>query len=142
MAPAATPPCTWANFPFTLMTFMVMLPVAALTPSSEAICASFFSEIDCCPGLVMTAERLNFWPCLDWSGGCMLKRCGPPWSIFCCCETVMSVPTPYSDWSTWSCALPTPSAYAVTATTSATPTARPRAVSSAWRCRRRSSLNT
>ena len=84
------------------MTFIVMLPVAESTPSSDAICASFLAEIDCWPGLVMTRERLNFCPCLDWSGGCMPKRCAPLWSIFCCCETVMSVPTPYSDCSTWS----------------------------------------
>ena len=49
IAPAA-PPCTWANFPCTFMTFMLMLPVTALTPSSAAICASFFVEIDCWPG--------------------------------------------------------------------------------------------
>ena len=92
------------------MTLMLRLPVTALTPSSEAICVSLFVEIDCWPGLVITRDRLNFSPCLDSSGGCMPKRCEPPWSIFCCWLTVMSVPTPYSDCSTWSWALPTPAA--------------------------------
>ena len=92
------------------MTLIVMLPVAESTPSSDAICASFPAEIDCWPGLVITRERLNFCPCLDWSGGCMPNAAAPLWSIFCCWETVMSVPTPYSDCSTWSWALPTPAA--------------------------------
>ena len=134
--------CAWANLPCTFITCIVMLPVTSPTPSSAAICASFFAEMDCWPGAVMTAERSNFLPWLSWSGGFMLNCCEPPWSILACCDTVMSVPTPYSDCRTWSCALLTPPAYAVTATTSATPTARPSAVSSAWRCRRRSSLNT
>ena len=55
---------------------MLMLPVTSLTPSSEAICASFLVEIDCLAGARHHAERLNFFPCLDWSGGCMPKRCG------------------------------------------------------------------
>ncbi len=84
------------------MTLIVMLPVAESTPASDAIWASLFAEIACWPGLVITRERLNFCPCLDWSGGCIPKRCAPPWSSFCCWETVMSVPTPYSDWRTWS----------------------------------------
>ncbi len=75
-ADGAAPPelaCAWANFPFTFMMVMLILPVASLTPSSEAICASFVVEIDCWPGLVITRERVNFCPCLDWSGGCMPK---------------------------------------------------------------------
>ena len=83
-AAAVEPPCACANFPATFITIMVMLPVAESTPSSDAICASFFAEIDCWPGLVITRERLNFCPCLDWSGGCMPNCCVPLWSIFCC----------------------------------------------------------
>ena len=64
-AAAAEPPCACANLPATLMTLIVMLPVAESTPSSDAICASFPAEIDCWPGLVITRERLNFCPCLD-----------------------------------------------------------------------------
>ena len=42
---AARPPCTWANSPCTFMTVMLMLPVTALTPSSDAICVSLFVEM-------------------------------------------------------------------------------------------------
>ncbi len=73
---------------------MLMLPVTSLTPSSAATWVSFLLEIDCVPGLVCTRERVNFCPCLDWSGGFMPNCCDPPVSIFCCWLTVMSVPTP------------------------------------------------
>ena len=85
---------TLANSPETFTTVMVMLPVASLTPSSAATRASFLVEMDCWPGLVITRERLNLSPAWESSGGCMPKRCAPPWSIFCCWLTVMSVPTP------------------------------------------------
>ena len=93
---APSPPCcvTCANSPLTVTTVMLMLPVAAPTSSSAAIWVSFFAEMDCWPGLVITRERLNLSPCCDSSGGCMPKRCGPASSILRCCVTVMSVPTP------------------------------------------------
>ena len=75
---ALEPLCAWANFPLTFMTVMLMLPVTSLTPSSAAICVSLLLEIDCVPGLVCTRERVNFSPCLDWSGGFMPNCCAPP----------------------------------------------------------------
>ncbi len=87
----------------------------------------------------MTLSRENFSPCSWRSPGFMPICAGPPLPISAVRVTVMSVPTPYSDCSTSSCAWPTPSAYALTATTRPTPTAKPKAVSRAWRCRRRSS---
>ncbi len=55
------------------------------------------------------------------------------------CVTVMSVPTPYSVCSTVACESLTPSEAAVTVITRPTPSARPSAMSTAWRIRRRSS---
>src|SRR5579875_1466370 len=53
--------------------------------------------------------------------------------------TVASVPTPYSELSTLDWALFTPADAADTVTTSPTPRARPSAMKTAWRIRRRSS---
>ena len=53
--------------------------------------------------------------------------------------TVTSVPTPYSELSTSAWAFFTPAEAAITVTTSPTPTARPSAITMAWRIRRRSS---
>ena len=65
---------------------------------------------DCWPGLAVIASRLNFLPRCDASGGCIPKRWGPPSPSLAVCDTVMSVPTPYSECSTSSWASLTPPA--------------------------------
>src|SRR5256885_10280065 len=63
----------------------------------------------------------------------------PPDPLTGGCVTVMSVPTPYSVCSTVACEALTPSEAAVTVITRPTPSARPSAMRTAWRSRRRSS---
>jgi len=128
-APAAL--AALANLPETFIAVSVSPPTACFTPPREAMCVTLVTTSDCCPGELRIAARENALPWPPWLPGFILKLCGPPCESLAVCVTVMSVPTPYSECRTVSCALLTPLAYAVTATTSPTPTARPRAVSSA-----------
>ncbi len=87
-------------------------------------------------------SRVNFWPALGlFPVGRPRTRNpnGPPEPRDGALVTVMSVPTPYSECRTLPWASFTPDAAAVTVMTSPMPTARPRAMKTACRIRRRSS---
>ena len=80
------------------------------------------------------------WPCRT----CWMS-CRKPNAVaaFSPCDgawvTVRSVPTPYSECSTVACESFTPAEAADTVMTKPTPRARPRAMTIAWRLRRRNS---
>jgi hypothetical protein len=130
--------------PLTVTSVRASPPAADDTPSSRVAWASE-------PALMVPYWLLTSWlmlilvpaaicPALTFLISCRNPNAVPPpeplaggW------VTVMSVPTPYSVCSTVACEAVTPAEAAVTVITRPTPSARPSAMRTAWRRRRRSS---
>ena len=74
-------------------------------------------------------------PVVVWDCPVMPKDCAPPVPRVAVWVTVMSVPTPYSDLSTSFWATLTPEDAALTAIVKPIPSARPSAMTRAWRLR-------
>src|SRR5262245_34723665 len=109
-------------------------PATALTPGRRAMEAT--DEADSAPSPSVSERLSTCWTVLPGLKAYLLD---PGLDIDAgfngggALVTVTSVPTPYSECSTAAWALLTPADAAVTVTTRPTPTARPTAISSAWR---------
>ena len=130
--------------PVTVMSVSASAPVAAVTCCCRDTAASWLAvSVPYC--VFSSSLSLIFVPAAIWP----LRTC-----LICCLKpnvrpepdpcfggwvTVRSVPTPYSECSTAACAFCTPVAAEVTVMTSPIPSARPSAMKTAWRMRRRSS---
>ena len=107
------------------------LPAAADTWACPATVAMADSSIVAVPGATDSRSWLTLVDVV--SPAPKSKRPGPPAPRLAAWVTVMSVPTPYRDCSTWLWAALTPAEAALTVMTRPIPTARPSATSRAWR---------
>jgi hypothetical protein len=136
------PPPPKVKVPVMWTELRLRVPVAPATPFSFAMEETRESSIVVSPGAELSRSRLK----ALLAFGVELPEGGPPpkwkppelWGV-AALVTVMSVPTPYKEWSTSAWAALTPAAAAVTVTTRPTPRAKPIATTLAERIRRRSS---
>ena len=138
------PALSAGTVPLTVTSVSASPPVAADTPPSRLTGASEAAFI--VPYWVLTSWlMLILVPAAICPLRTFLISCRkpnevpPPEPLAGGCVTVMSVPTPYSVCSTVACESLTPFEAAVTVITRPTPSARPSAMRTAWRIRRRSS---
>ena len=138
------PAVSAGTFPVTVMSVSASAPAAAVTCCCPDTAASW-AAVSVPYWVFCSSLSLILAPAASWP----LRTC-----LICCWKpnvrlvpdpcfggwvTVRSVPTPYSEFRTDTCAFCTPAAAEVTVITSPIPSASPSATNTAWRMRRRSS---